>query len=320
MTSREIRPPMSSAPHSARELAGQRILVTGASGFLGTRLVNRLQGLGSEVHGVSRSDRGQAGHVRWWKADLQELREVERLWDAIVPTVVYHMSGAVDGAPHLELLVPTYQSLLTTTVNLLSVSTRRRCSRLILVGSLEEQNSEDAAAPPVSPYAAAKTAAREYARMCHQLFETHVVMMRTFMCYGPGQAEWKVVPSTIRALQAGVAPALSSGRRELDWIFIDDAVDAFAAAASAPGIDGTTLDIGSGRLTSIRDVVGHLVRLVNPGVEPRFGELPDRPGRPACTADTSRTFTHLGWRARTSIEDGLRRTVEACLAAYARGT
>lgn len=297
-----------------QELSGQRILVTGASGFLGGHLTQSLRACGAEVHAVSRTKRSDAaGGIKWWQANLADIREVESVWSAVQPAVVYHLAGDVNGAPTLDLLLPTYHSLLTTTVNLLNVSARRGCQRVVLVGSLEEVDIKDAGAPPASPYAAAKTAASSYARMCHQLFGSPVVILRTFMTYGPGQPEWKVIPSTIGALIDGVPPRLSSGRRELDWIYIDDVVEAFVAASYEPGIEGMTLDAGSGRLTPIEDVVRHLVQLVNPAIEPQFGELPDRPERPARAADTMRTLTHLKWKPRTSLEDGLMRTFEAYL-------
>lgn len=296
----------------SQQLSGQRILVTGASGFLGARLAESLRAIGAEVHGVTRAARSDAaGGIKWWQANLADVGEVERVWDAVRPTVAYHLAGEVNGAPTLDLLLPTYHSLLTTTVNLLSVSARRGCRRLVLIGSLEEVDIEDAGAPPASPYAAAKTAASSYARMCHQLFGCPVVILRTFMSYGPGQPQWKVIPSTIRALVNGLPPRLSSGKRELDWVYIDDVVEAFVAASYVPGIDGMTLDVGSGRLTSIEGVVRHLVQVVNPAIEPQFGVLPDRPDRPARAANTVRTLTYLRWRSHVSLEDGLMRTLEA---------
>lgn len=293
-------------------LAGQRVLVTGASGFLGSHLSVRLRALGAEVHGVSRSDRSDSpGPTHWWRADIESMDELERLLATVRPTLIYHLSGVVNGAPLPDLLLPTYHSLLTTTVNLLAALTKRSCRRLILIGSLEEGDPTEGEAPPTSPYAAAKTSAREYVRMCHRLFNTPAVLLRTFMSYGPGQPEWKIIPSTIRALFEGVSPALSSGRRRLDWVYVDDVVDAFVAAAVTPEIEGMTLDIGSGHLASIREVVQCLVGLVHTEIEPHFGELPDRLDRPPRAADVTYTLEHLGWQARTPLEEGLRLTVEA---------
>jgi UDP-glucose 4-epimerase len=291
-------------------LVGGRVLVTGASGFVGRSLCRSLVQLGATVDAVSRSEHPSSDTIHWHTADLEQIHEVERLWIKTRPDVVYHLAGAVNGAPNLSLLLPTYHSLVTSAVNLLAVCSQRGCSRLILMGSLEELDAAEMDPPLSSPYAAAKTAMRSYARMCHRLFNTPAVILRLFMCYGPGQPEWKVIPSTLLSLLNGAAPQLSSGRRELDWIFIEDAVQALVAAATASDISGLTLDVGSGRLTSIRAIVDRLVQLINPHIQPCFGVLPDSPERRPRLADTATTRRVLGWEAKTSLEEGLERTVE----------
>lgn len=283
--------------------------MTGARGFLGRHLCRRLIDSGAEVHGVSRRPpSSEQEPIRWWQAEVASAEDVNRVWEATSPDVVYHLAGCVDGAPRLDLLLPTYHSLLTSTVNLLAAATTYG-GRLVLVGSLEEQLPGDARVPPASPYGAAKTAASMYAATCHALFGTPVVVLRTFMVFGPGQPEWKLIPSTLKWLFDGVAPELSSGRRELDWIYVDDAMAAFVAAGSTEGIEGRVLDVGSGRLVSIRDLVGRLVALVGSDVEPRFGVLADRPERPARAADVAATQQVLGWEPETPLEQGLARTV-----------
>lgn len=290
-------------------LTGRRVVVTGARGFLGRYLCCRLAEAGAEVHGVSRRPPpAEPQPIRWWQADVASIEDVDRLWRQIRPHVVYHLAGQVDGAPRLELLLPTYHSLLTSTVNLLAAATTGD-ARLVLAGSLEEQLAVDEGLPPASPYGAAKTAASMYAATCHALFRTPVVVLRTFMVFGPGQPEWKLIPSTLKALLDGVVPELSSGQRDLDWIYVDDAVAAFVAAGCVEGIEGRALDVGSGHLVSIRDLVGRLVSLVGAGVEPRFGVLADRPPRTARAADVAATKRALGWEPRISLDQGLAQTV-----------
>ena len=134
--------------------------------------------------------------------------------------------------------------------------------------------------------------------------------LRPFLTYGPRQHPTKLLPYTILALLRGEAPQLSGGDRVLDWVYVDDVIEAFVAAAARPGIEGRTLDLGWGTAVRIRDVVERVVRLVNPSIAPVFGARPDRPDPCQRVADVEATAAALGWRATTPLEQGLARTVE----------
>lgn len=292
-------------------LEGRPVLVTGASGFLGRHLTRRLLELGAEVHATSRVPRGGEGRaLRWWQADLSDADAARKLVRETAPARIFHLAGAVSAAPKLELVVPTFQSLLASTVNLLAAAAESGAGRVVLAASLTEP--EPGAEPvPGSPYAAAKWASSGYARMFHALWETPVVLARVYMAYGPGQDAEKLVPHVIRELLHGRAPRLSSGRFRADWIYVEDAVEGMLAAASAPGLDGQTIDLGTGRLTSVREVAEHLAAIVGGPAKPAFGALPDRPLEPERCADPERAERQLGWRPRVPLEEGLRRTVDA---------
>jgi nucleoside-diphosphate-sugar epimerase len=182
------------------------------------------------------------------------------------------------------------------------------CRRVILAGSLNEPVARSEAPIPGSPYAAAKWIGSTYGRMFHALYDTPVVNLRTFMAYGPAQARSKLIPSVVLSLLRGEAPRLSSGRVRGDWIFIDDVVDAFVIAAAAPDIEGLTLDLGTGSLTSIHALVEKLLEVMGSEIVPLYGAIPDRPLEQEIAADTGSAVERLGWRATTSLEDGLRQT------------
>jgi nucleoside-diphosphate-sugar epimerase len=131
------------------------------------------------------------------------------------------------------------------------------------------------------------------------------------MVYGPGQSDLrKLIPHVTVSLLRGEAPALSSGTRPVDWVYIDDVVDALLAGAVAEGVDGRTLDVACGEHVSVREVAEQIRRLVGSRVSPRFGALPERPLEQVRVADVASTAACLGWQARTSLEEGLRKTVE----------
>jgi nucleoside-diphosphate-sugar epimerase len=290
---------------------GEKVLVTGGRGFLGSHLCRRLLNCGVEVHATSRHPQSQQHTpVKWWQADLEDISAVRDLLATTKPDVIYHLAGSVGASPSLELVLPTFHSLLLSTVNLLTAVAETGCRRIILTGSLTEPHIAETEPIPGSPYAASKWAANAYGRMFHELFATPCVTVRPFMTYGPGQDPRKIIPAVILSFLKGEAPRVSSGRWEADWVYVDDVIEGLLKVALVPKIDGATIDLGSGRLVSVQTIVEQLTGIVGNGLKPLFGALPDRPLEQVRVADIVDTHAKLGWKASTSLDDGLKQTVE----------
>jgi nucleoside-diphosphate-sugar epimerase len=238
---------------------------------------------------------------------MRELAAVRAVFDEINPEVVYHLCGHPDANRDLRLVLPTLENDILTTVNLLLAAVERPVRRFITTASLEEPVPGEA---PTSPYSAAKMSSVAYARMFHLLYQVPVVILRPFMTYGPEQPERKIVPYVIRSLLKGETPQLSSGNRAVDWIYIDDVIDGFLSAASAASIEGGAFDLGTGEMVSIREVVNRLTSLMDSGIRPGFGALPDRPFERVRIADTQTAKLRLAWQAKVSLNDGLRLTID----------
>ncbi|HEX6232722.1 MAG TPA: NAD(P)-dependent oxidoreductase [Jiangellaceae bacterium] len=302
---------------SAAKVRAERVLVTGAAGFIGSALCRALVQSGAEVHATSRSRRTSDDPVSWWQVDLSRPEAVAGVLRRVKPGIVFHLASHVSGNRALEAVLATVRDNLLATINVLTAACEMDKPRVIMAGSMEECDIGEANAVPVSPYAAAKTAASTYARMFHGLYALPVVNLRIFMVYGPGQHDTaKLVPYVTTSLLRGEPPRLSSGRREIDWIFVDDVVAAFLAAAQAPRADGQTVDVGSGELITVRSIVERIAELVGGSTRPVFGALNDRPVEHRRVADVARSAEIIGWRPRTIVADGLVQTVQWFRARY----
>jgi UDP-glucose 4-epimerase len=291
-------------------LSGRRILVTGASGFIGGALCRALQQAGAEVHGSTRAQPPPAmSDVVWHGVDLAVQEATERLIANAQPEVIYHLAGAVTGSRDPAQVVPVFHATLASTVHVLDAALQHGVRRVVLAGSMEEP-SGGMLPTPTSAYAAAKWAAGGFGRMYDLLYDLEVAELRLFMTYGPGaQPPGKLVPAIVRGLLRGETPRLGSGQRRVDWVFLDDVVEALILAASAHLPAGARPEIGTGRLYSIREFATRLAAEVDPQAELIFGAQEDRAAEVEEAADITGARQLLGWSPRTDLDEGLARVV-----------
>ena len=296
---------------SSHFLSGKKILVTGASGFIGSHLCRQLLAHDTKVHGISRKPPSENREdVHWWRGDLVDFEFMQKVMIETKPDIIFHLGSYVAGSRSLKLVLPTFQSNLASTVNMLTAATQAGCHRIILAGSMEEPENGNDFAVPCSPYAAAKWASNGYARMFYTLYQTPVDIARIFMVYGPGQNDLKkLIPYVILSLLRGESPKLTSGHRQIDWIYVDDVVQGLIAMACTPSLQGDIIDIGSGELITIQNVVKKLVEKVDPDIVPEFGSLPERQLEQIRIARVSESASKIHWKPQISLDEGLDRTV-----------
>jgi UDP-glucose 4-epimerase len=297
---------MTAAPLDISNISGKRILITGAGGFIGRKLAMQLVKKGAEVHGTSRAERSNDRlPITWWQGSFEDIDTGRSIMNKARPDIIFHLSGMVTAVNRMENILPAYHSLLTSTVNLLTLAGSQNCERILIIGSSNEPVGMD----PNSPYAAAKCASSMYGRLFNRLYDLPVVIARPFVGYGPGQPADKLIPYVISQLINGQPPKLSSGTWKTDWIYIDDLVEGVLRCALVAGIEGCTIDIGTGQLASVREIVEKIVIFLEPSMTPQFGALPDRFSEHTPVANTAYAWDKIRWKASVSLNEGLKRTV-----------
>ena len=308
----------------------RRVLITGAAGFVGQHLVHRVADTGAQVYaGVAPDEEpervaGLPAQVRRLTFDLRDAVDVHAAVAEAAPHVVFHLAavGATNPGvdPHLALAVNAGGAL-----NLLE-ALRKRASehndlrRVVLVGTCYEYGRREAleGLDPFNAYAASKAAAWAFGRTYWWEHGLPIVTVRPFQIYGPGQPDHTLIPAAVRAALTGADFPMTPGEQERDFIYVDDIVGGFLVVASAPGVEGQSLDLGTGRVHTLRQVVECVWAMTEAQGQMLPGALPYRPGDVMhLVADAGHTARLTGWRARVGLEEGLRRTIEAKVDEYA---
>jgi nucleoside-diphosphate-sugar epimerase len=293
----------------------ERVLVTGASGFVGRAILAPLAALGFEVHGVTR---GAPPGPGWHQADLLDEAAARHLLRALRPDILIHAAWSVEHGRFWT--APENAAWLEASTALFAHAAEAGTRRILGIGSCAEYA---AAAPgdsvpwpesrPIAlatPYGQAKAA---LAARLAGLADRHGLSWawaRLFLLFGPGEPEARLVPSVMRALLAGREAACGSGRPVRDFAatrYVGRAL-ACLAAARAEG----PVNIGAGEGRPIREVVEMIGRLAGRPELIRLGALPDRPGEaPHMVADIGRLRREAGFTERHDLEAALARLLAA---------
>ena len=297
---------------------GRRVLLTGATGFIGSRLAKKMVAAGAELWaGVYPGDsmelleRLPAECVQV-PLDLGDGNTIVEAVQASRPKTVFHL--AATGVTNPGISAPDALRVNTAgAVCLLEALRTHDPQRIVLVGTCHEYGSRESAEglDPINFYAASKIATWAFARAYWRAHQLPVVTVRLFQVYGPGQPAQTLIPSAIRAARAGEDFPMTPGGQQRDFIAVTDVVEGMIAAAQAQGIEGNSIDLGTGTSHPIRAVVERIWQLT--GAQGRIlpGALPYRPGvAMRLVADAQRTATLTGWRARVGLDEGIRQTVD----------
>jgi nucleoside-diphosphate-sugar epimerase len=315
-------------------LAGARVLVTGASGFIGSHLTRRLLTDGAEIHALTSSVSSVypprlleiRDRITLHEASLTDRGALGIVAAAARPEYVFHLGAYTHVGKSWQRADECIQVNIHGTLNLLMALEPTGFTRFVNVGTSEIYGDIDVpfresdSVHPISPYSVSKHAAEEFCRLYAEARSWPIVRVRPFNAYGPMQSPDRVVPEVItRALQAQPL-RMTQGTQTRELNYVEDLADGLVRAAVTPDIDGELFNLGCGREISMRDLATLILSLLGNPISPEFGALPERPIEiTRMHADTTLAEQRLGWRAATSLEDGLAHTIEWYRAALAAG-
>ena len=299
------------------------ILITGAAGFLGSALANKLVQEGHQVRGYDDCSAGDPSILRpevfFTRGDVNDR---PKLWTVLQEVdVVYHLAARVS-VPESILYPREYNTVnVGGTVSLMEAIRDVGNKRIIFISSgtvYGEQKGlffkEDAETKPHSPYAVSKLAAENYVRTIGNAAKIETVILRVFNAYGPGQAipasHAPVIPSFIRqAIRNGTIVVNGDGNQTRDYVYVDDVVTAMVAAATAPKTNGLVINIGSGQSASLKDVVKKILELTGGRPQVVYNTRVDG-GVSHMRAEVFLALKKLNYKPSIDLETGLRLTLE----------
>lgn len=308
-----------------------RVLVTGADGFIGSHLTERLVAEGAKVRAFCLyTSQGSTGwlddaspetrkRIDFRLGDVRDERFVASACEGI--DVIFHLAALI-AIPYSYAAPESYvETNVRGTLNVLEAVRRAKVGRLVHTSTSEVYGTPETL--PIrethplnaqSPYAATKVGADQLALSFHRSFETPVVVLRPFNTYGPRQSTRAVLPTILTQLLEG-REEIELGRLDTkrDLTFVSDTVEGFIKAGGSRGIEGETIQLGTGKAVSIREifatscaVLGRKARVRQTASRLR----PDASEVLVLQSDPSLARKRLGWRPRVGLAEGLRRTAE----------
>jgi NAD dependent epimerase/dehydratase len=310
---------------------GRRVLVTGADGFIGSHLTEALIESGADVRAFCfYNSNGALGWLDRSHLPVRELADV-RLGDIRDARFVQEACADVEIVFHLAALIAIPYSYTAPasfvdtnvmgTLNVLEAVRRQGCRRLVHTSTSEVYGTpdrlpitEDHPLKGQSPYSATKIAADKLAEAYHSSFEVPVVTLRPFNTYGPRQSARAVIPNILAQLLAGREEIeLGNTTPKRDLTFVRDCVRGFLAAGTTDGVEGRTIQLGTGRTDSIAEIfqaacnacgVSATIRQSSERMRPEKSEVM------VLQSDPSLARKVLGWEAEVELEEGLGMTAD----------
>ncbi len=309
---------------------GKQVLITGAGGFIGSHLTEKLVNQGAKVRAFVRyNSRNDPGLLRLLSGDLWNEIEVIS-GDLRDLATIQKAMGKVSHVFHLAALIAIPYSYLHPaevvetnimgTLNVLLAAREAQVTRVVHTSSSEVYGTalrvpidESHPLQGQSPYSASKIGADKIAESFYAAYNLPVVTLRPFNTYGPRQSTRAVIPTLItQALKNGTLHVGNLDAKR-DFTYVDDTVEGFLKIASTPNIEGSTINLGTGTEIRIGDLAKKIISMVGKPIKIQVDPIRLRPEKSEVNrllSNNKLALERLGWKPEVTLDDGLCQTMD----------
>lgn len=303
---------------------GQRVLVTGANGFIGQHALARLRQTGAELCTLTRDPIKDPSALTQYHGDIRDPGFVEDAVRASNPAFIFHLCAYKSRADDVGQFAPAIQTNLVGSLNLISAATRLPGLRsIVTVGTAEEYGgnptpfAEDMREQPVSAYSFSKLCLTQLSQLLTRVHGIPISVLRPSLAYGPGQKEDMFLPALIGTLLRGEPFNMTAGQQTRDLIYVTDVVNAMLNAATNPRAIGEVFNIGSQNPITMAELALTIEKMTGNTGLVRVGALAYRKGEVMnYWVDNQKANRLLQWAPRVTLEQGLAQTVAHYREAY----
>lgn len=308
----------------------KKVLVTGAGGFIGSHLVERLVKLGVDVRAlVKYNSRNDFGLIEILPSRIKakvdvvtgDLRDAETIRDIVKDREILFHLGALINIPYSYIRPrEVAETNIIGTLNILMASKDMGIKRIIHTSTSEVYGTaqyipidEKHFLQGQSPYSATKIAADKLAESFYRSFNLPIAIIRPFNTYGPRQSARAIIPTIITQALTGKKILLGSLYPTRDFTYVSDIVESFIKVAQTPKCVGEVINIGSNFEISVENLVKKITSLIGKKVKITFDKSRVRPEKSEVRrliADNSKARKLVGWIPKITIDEGLKKTIE----------
>jgi UDP-glucose 4-epimerase len=293
------------------------ILITGASGFIGRHLLQNISPDNTEIHTIGRNRATFSRQVHQHNGDIIDELFIKRCIRETEPDHIFHLAAFKERNESIQALYSSVETNVIGTLNLFSAAKDvTSVQSIVTLGTAEEYGNnippfnEKLRECPVTPYSFSKLCISQMGELFFHLYNLPVIIIRPTLAYGPSQGTDMFLPSLITSLLENKPFDMTLGEQTRDFVYVADLVEAMILASRNTNTRGQIINIGSGVPTKIADLAQTIEKIIGKrglvnlgGKSYRKNEVMDY------YIDPRKAETLLGWKAKTSLNEGLNRTI-----------